>query len=195
MKKAYCYFIIFLSISFLFPITPRLFIHLISIISPATPLAATIEKRDKAATIPGVPGTETIVTIDPGMIYIGDDGGVGLEYKKEFMVGSVGYKNILSLRVAGMVGATNDGDSEDYRNGFYTDKLYINGIYINNLNNYVSQEEDEQFRTILVPLPLQVLHPGNNKLTVVAAGPKDGNHDDFALREIKLLQWYGLRMP
>jgi hypothetical protein len=123
------------------------------------------------------------------MIYIGDDGGIGLEYKKEFIVRSIGYKNILSLQVAGMVGIRNGQDSEDYRNGFYTNTLYINGIYIDNLNNYVFQEEDEQFRTILVPLPLHVLHPGHNKLTVVAAGPKDGNHDDFALREIKLFQW------
>ena len=122
------------------------------------------------------------------MIYIGDDGGVGLVFNKEFTVSSVGNKNILSLEVAGMVGATNDGDSEDYRHGFYTDKLYINGNYIDNLNNYVAREEDEQFRTILVPLLPHVLHPGLNKLMVVAAGPKNGNHDDFALREIKLLQ-------
>jgi hypothetical protein len=88
-----------------------------------------------------------------------------------------------------MVGVMNGKDSEDYRKGFYTDRLYINGTYIDNLNNYVFQEEDEQFRTILVSLPLNVLRPGLNKLTVVAAGPKDGNHDDFALREIKLFQW------
>jgi hypothetical protein len=189
VKKAYCYFIIFLSISFLFPVTPRLLIYLISLFPPLTPLATTGEARGKTAAIPIRAVTERIVTIDPGMTYIGDDGGVGLAFNKEFTVSSVGSKNILSLQVAGMVGATNDGDSSDYRNGFYTDKLYINGNYIDNLNNYVFQEEDEQFRTILVPLPSNVLCPGLNKLKVIAAGPKDGNHDDFAVREIKLLQW------
>lgn len=195
MKKAYCYFIIFLSISFLFPITPRLLIHLISLLPPATPVAAAVETRGKTGAIPVTAVSERIVTIAPGMIYIGDDGGVGLVFNKEFTVSSVGNKNILSLEVAGMVGATNDGDSEDYRHGFYTDKLYINGNYIDNLNNYVAREEDEQFRTILVPLPSHVLHPGLNKLIVVAGGPKNGNHDDFALREIKLLQRYRVGNP
>ncbi|MCJ7663654.1 MAG: hypothetical protein MUO24_05380 [Desulfobacterales bacterium] len=189
MRRVYCYVIIFLAISILLPITPVVFLRLISFFSPANPFAATVAERDETAVIPIGAATKRIVTIDPGMIYIGDDGGSGLEYKKEFMVRSIGYKNILSLQIAGMVGATNDGDSEDYSNGFYTNKLYINGNYIDNLNNYVFQEEDEQFRTILVSLPLNVLRPGNNKLIVVAAGPKDGNHDDFALREIKLLQW------
>jgi len=189
VKKAYCYFIIFLAISILIPVTPVIFLRVISFLSPATPLAATVAEGDKTAAILIRTATERIVTIDPGIIYMGDDGGVGLEYIKEFIVRSVGSKNILSLQVAGMVGATNDGDSEDYRNGFYTDRLYINGIYVNNLNNYFSQEEDKQFRTILISLPSNVLCPGLNKLSVVAAGPKDGNHDDFALREIKLLQW------
>ncbi|OGP52788.1 MAG: hypothetical protein A2Y65_00705 [Deltaproteobacteria bacterium RBG_13_52_11] len=130
-----------------------------------------------------------MVAIDPGMIYIGDDGGVGLVYSKKFTLGSVGSKNILSLQVAGMVAVINDEDSEDYSNGFYANKLYINGNYIDNLNNYVYQEEDEQFRAILVPLPSHVLCPGLNKLSVVATGPKQGNHDDFALRGIKLFQW------
>jgi hypothetical protein len=189
VKKAYCYFIIILAISILIPVTPLLFLRLVSLLSPATPLAATVEARGKTAAIPVRAVTERIVTIDPGMIYIGDDGGVGLVFNKGFTLTSVGRKNILSLQVAGMVGATNDGDSEDYRNGFYTDKLYINGNYIDNLNNYVSQEEDKQFRTILVPLPSNVLCTGLNRLSVIAAGPKDSNHDDFALREIKLLQW------
>jgi hypothetical protein len=189
VKKAYCYFIIFLAISFIFPITPRVFIHLISIFAPATPLAAELGNRDKTAAIANVAGAETIVAIDAGMIYIGDDGGVGLKYKRDFSIRSVGSKNILSLQVAGIVAAHNAKDSEAYRNGFYADTLYINGHYIDNLNNYVDHEEDEQFRTILVPLPSNVLSSGLNKLIVIAAGPKNGNHDDFALRDIKLLQW------
>jgi len=189
VKKAYCYFIMFLAISILIPVTPVIFLRMISFFSPATPLAATVAERDETAAIPIGAATKRIVTIDPGMIYIGDDGGIGLVYKKDFTIRSVGSKNILSLQIAGMVGATNDGDSEDYRNGFYTNTLYINGSYVDNLNNYVYQEEDEQFRPILVSLPLSVLRPGLNKLSVVAAGPKAGNHDDFALREIKLLQW------
>jgi hypothetical protein len=188
VKKAYCYFIIFLAISFLFPLTPRVFIHLISFFAPATPFAAEIGKRDKTAAIANVIGMEKIFAIDQGMIYIGDDGGVGLEYKKEFSLSSVGSKNILSLQVAGIVAAHNAKDSEDYQNGFYADTLYINGNYIDNLNNYVNHEEDEQFRTILVPLPSHVLRPGLNKLIVISAAPKNGNHDDFALRDIKLLQ-------
>ncbi|MBN1255765.1 MAG: hypothetical protein JXA50_10875 [Deltaproteobacteria bacterium] len=132
--------------------------------------------------------TKTII-IDPEMSYIGDDNsGVGLEYQKEFTLGSVGSKNTLSLQVAGMVAVRNDNESTDYRNGFFTNKLYINGNYIDNLNNYVYQEEDRTFRTIQVPLPSHVLRPGINKLIVTAKGPKCGNHDDFALKEIKLLQ-------
>ncbi len=186
VRKFYCYCIFFLSISIIFPLTPQIFFSLVSIFTPDTPLAAEVEKREKTAFMPGA---ERIITIDLGMIYIGDDGGVGLTYNKQFTVKSAGSKNILSLEVAGMVAVKNDEDSEDYRNGFYANKLYINGNYIDNLNNYVYQEEDEQFRTILVPLPSHVLCLGPNKLIVMATGPKDGNHDDFALREIKLLQW------
>jgi hypothetical protein len=189
MRRAYCYCIIFLSLSILFPLTPRVFVHVISIFSPATPLAAEIEKQDGTAAIPSMPRAERMITIDPGMIYVGDDGGVGLEYKKEFTLRSVRSKNVLSLQVAGMVAVMNGKDSEDYRNGFYTNKLYINGNYIDNLNNYCYQEEDEQFRTISVPIPSLVLRPGLNKFSVVATGPKEGNHDDFVLREIKLFQW------
>ena len=189
VRKFYCYCIFFLSISIIFPLTPQIFFSLVSIFTPPAPLAAEVEKQEKTAAIPAVAEAERIVTIDPGMIYIGDDGGVGLVYSKQFTVRSVGSKNILSVQVAGMVAVKNDEDSEDYRNGFYTNKLYINSQYIDNLNNYVYQEEDEQFRTILVPLPSHVLYPGPNKLIVMATGPKSGNHDDFALREIKLLQW------
>jgi hypothetical protein len=140
-----------------------------------------------SAAIPSVAEAESSVTIDPGTIYIGDDGGVGLVYEKEFMVKSVKSTNTLSLHVAGMVGAHNDNDSEDYKNGFYTNTLYINGHYIDNLNNYVFQEEDRTFRPILVPLPADTLRPGLNKLVVIAKGPKGGNHDDFVLKEIKLI--------
>jgi hypothetical protein len=177
VRRAYCYCIIFLSLSILFPLTP------------ATPLAAEIEKQDGTAAIPSMPRAERMITIDPGMIYVGDDGGVGLEYKKEFTLRFVGSKNVLSLQVAGMVAVMNGKDSEDYHNGFYTNKLYINGNYIDNLNNYCSQEEDQQFRTISVPIPSLALRPGLNKFSVVATGSKDGNHDDFVLREIKLFQW------
>jgi hypothetical protein len=122
------------------------------------------------------------------MTYIGDDKGGNLEYNKEFTLRSVGSKNTLSLQVAGMVAAHNDNESIDYHNGFFTNKLYINGNYIDNLNNYVYQEEDRTFRTILVPLPAHVLRPGLNELAVMSEGPKCGNHDDFALKEIKLFQ-------
>ena len=189
MRTVYCYCIIFLSISCLFPVTPQICNHLISFFAPATPMAAELEKGDKIAAIPIAVGAERIITIDPGMICIGDDRGGGLVYSKQFAVRAVGNKNILSLQVAGMVAVRNDDDSQDYQVGFYADKLYVNGTYIENLNKYVSQEEDQQFRTIFVPLPSPVLLPGPNKLTVMATGPKGGNHDDFALREIKLLQW------
>jgi hypothetical protein len=189
MRKVYCYCIIFLSISCLFPVTPRICNHLLSIFAPATPLAAELVTSDETAAIPIAAGAGRVVTIDPDMIYIGDDGGGGLVYNKQFTVRAVGSKNILSLQVAGMVAARNDNDSQDYQAGFYADKLYVNGTYIDNLNNYVSQEEDQQFRTILVSLPSPVLLPGPNKLTVMATGPKGGNYDDFAVREIKLLQW------
>lgn len=190
MRKVYCYCIIFLSISCLFPLTPRICNHLLSIFAPATPLAAEIGTRDETVGIPpGTTRTERIVTIDPDMIYIGDDGGGGLVYNKQFTVRTVGNKNILSLQVAGIVAVRNDNDSQDYQAGFYADKLYVNGMYIENLNNYVFQEEDQQFRTILVAIPVPVLLPGANKLTVMATGPKGGNYDDFAVREIKLLQW------
>jgi hypothetical protein len=191
VRTAYCYCIIFLSISCLFPVTPRICNHLIANLAPATPFAAEMGRGDETAAITSTEGAERerIVTVDPGMTYIGDDIGVGVVYNKQFTVRAVGSKNILSLQVAGMVGARNDNDSQDYRHGFYTNKLFLNGNYIDNINNYVSQEEDEQFRTILVPLPAASLLPGSNKLTVMATGPKDGNHDDFAVREIKLLQW------
>jgi hypothetical protein len=189
MKKVYCYFIIFLSVSFLFPVTPQIFIRLLSILAPPTPLAAEVGKRDILATLPGLAGAENIVTIDPEMAYIGDDGGVGLVYEKEFTLRSVGSRNILSLRVAGMVAVRNHNASEDYSNGFYTNKLYINGHYIDNLNNYCFHEEDRTFRNIVVPLASDILHPGRNKLIVMAKGPKGGNHDDFAVSEIKLYQW------
>jgi len=87
-----------------------------------------------------------------------------------------------------MVAAHNDNESVDYHNGFFTNKLYINGNYIDNLNNYVYQEEDRTFRTILVPLPSHALRSGINKVMITAECPKCGNHDDFALKEIKLLQ-------
>ena len=123
------------------------------------------------------------------MIYRGNDGRVGREYKKEFTSRSVESKKVLSLQVAGLVAVMNGKDSEDYRNGFYSNKLYINGNYIDNLNNYCYQEEDEQFRTISVPIVSLVLRPGLNNFSVVATGPTDGNHNDFVLREIKLFQW------
>jgi hypothetical protein len=188
MRRIVSYCIIIFAITSLYPATPRLFFRLISNLSPATPWATESEKRDQTALMPSVSGAERSVTIDPGTIYIGDDGGVGLVYQKEFTLGSVGMENALSLRVAGMVGARNDNESEDYNDGFYTNKLYINGHYIDNLNNYCFQEEDGTFRTIFVPLPSNILRPGLNKLIVVAKGPKGGNHDDFALKEIKLLQ-------
>ena len=182
MKKGFSYCIIILLILGLFPATPRLFFSLISNISQATPQS---EQYKKISSVEEM--TKTII-IDPDMSYIGDDRGVGLEYQKEFTLGSVGSKNTLSLQVAGMVGVRNDNESADYRNGFFTNKLYINGNYIDNLNNYVYQEEDRTFRTIQVPLPSHVLRPGINKIIVTAKGPKCGNHDDFALKEIKLLQ-------
>jgi len=191
VRRVYCYFIIFLAISLLFPVTPRVFFSVISILYATSPLPLTapVEKQDQPVTIPSAAGAESTVPIDAGIIYMGDDGGVGLVYTKEFIIRSVGSNNILSLNVAGMVAVSNDDDSADYRKGFYTNKLYINGNYIDNLNNYIYQEEDKTFRTILVPLPSHVLLPGVNKLVVAAIGPKGGNHDDFALREIKLLQW------
>jgi hypothetical protein len=189
MRKAFCYGIIILAISSFFPSTPLTFFRLISSLFPINPSqTAEVEKRYKSAAIPSVAETERSVTIDPGIIYIGDDGGVGLVYEKEFIVKSVESKNTLSLRVAGMVGVRNDNESEDYNNGFYTNKLYINGHYIDNLNNYVYQEEDRTFRPIFVPLPADILRPGRNMLVVMAKGPKGGNHDDFALQEIKLVQ-------
>ena len=189
MRTFYCYCIIFLSISCLLPVTPRICNQLLSIFAPATPLAAELGTRDETAVIPGTAGAERVVTIDPDMIYIGDDGGVGLVYNKQFTVRVMGNKNVLSLQVAGMVAARNDNDSQDYQAGFYADKLYVNGTYIENLNAYVSQEEGKEFKTILVSLPPSILLPGSNKLTVMATGPKGGNHDDFAVRELKLLQW------
>jgi hypothetical protein len=189
MRRFFSYCIITLAITSFFPATPRLFFRLISSLSPATtPQATERQERDVAVRMPSVSGTERCVVIDPGTIYIGDDGGVGLVYKKEFMLRSVEDKNTLSLRVAGMVGVRNDNESEDYNNGFFTNKLYINGHYIDNLNNYCYQEEDKTFRTIFVPLPSNILRLGSNQLIVVAKGPKGGNHDDFALQAIKLVQ-------
>jgi hypothetical protein len=185
MKKGYSYCIIFLLISALFPVTPRLFFRLISNLSQTT---SQTEQCDKTTSLYSVEGTTKTIIIDPEMSYIGDNKGVGLEYYKEFTLESVGSKNTLSLRVAGMVAVRNDNESEDYHNGFYTNKLYVNGNYVDNLNNYIYQEEDRTFRTIMIPLPSHVLRPGHNKLIVIAKGPKGGNHDDFALKEIKLLQ-------
>lgn len=187
MRRFFSYGIIILAITSFFPATHRLFFRLLSDIPLVTHPTAEREKRDRTTTMPGMPG-EGCVTIDPGTIYIGDDGGVGLVYEKEFTLTSVKRKHTLSLRVAGMVGARNDNDSEDYNNGFFTNKLYINEHYIDNLNNYCFQEEDRTFRTILVPLPSDILHPGRNKLVVMAKGPKGGNHDDFAIQSIKLIQ-------
>ena len=189
MRKIFCYLIIFLALSSLVPATPHAFVFLISSIFPVTPRAVEVEKRDETATLTSVAEAERSVTIDQGTIYIGDDGGVGLVYEKEFTLRSVASTNTLSLRVAGMVAVRNDNESEDYKNGFYTNKLYINGHYIDNLNNYVYQEEDRTFRTVLVPLSSDILRPGLNKLVVMAKGPKGGNHDDFALQAIKLVQW------
>jgi hypothetical protein len=188
VRKVYCYCIIFLSVSFLFPITPRICNFVISIFTNAIPPTATTQ-GDVLAAIPAGPDAGRIVSIEPGMVYMGDDGGVGLEYTRHFAVSAIGSKNSLSLQVAGIVGAQNDNDSEDYQHGFYADKLYINGNYVDNLNNYCFQEEDRQFRTITVSLPSGVLHPGLNKIAIIATAPKNGNHDDFALREIKLQQW------
>ena len=187
MQRFFSYCIIILAITSFFPPTHRLFFHLISNSSPSAPPAVESEQGDTTVWLPTVLGTERCITIDPGTIYIGDDGGVGLVYQKEFTLESVGSENTLSLRVAGMVGARNDNESDDYENGFYTNKLYINGHYIDNLNDYVFQEEDRTFRPILVPLPSDILRPGRNKLVVMAKGPKGGNHDDFALQEIKLV--------
>ena len=183
MRRFFGYCIIILAITSFFPATPRLFIRLISNFPPT----ANFEQREAAATTSNVSGGERCDTIDPGIIYIGDDGGVGLVYEKEFTLTSVERKHALSLRVAGMVAVRNDNDSEDYNNGFYTNKLYINGHYIDNLNNYCFHEEDRTFRTILVTLPPDILRPGLNKLVVMAKGPKGGNHDDFALQAIKLV--------
>ena len=187
MQRFFSYFIIILAITSFFPPTHRLFFRLLSNHSSSTPPAIECEQEEIIDRMPTVSGAQRCVTIDPGTIYMGDDGGVGLVYQKEFTLGSIGTENTLSLRVAGMVGARNDNESEDYENGFYTNKLYINGHYIDNLNNYCFQEEDRTFRPILVPLPSDVLRPGRNKLVVIAKGPKGGNHDDFALREIKLI--------
>ena len=189
MRNIFCYVIILLALSSLVPATPQAFFFVISSIFPITPWAAEVEKRDETDLLTSVAEAERSVIIDPGTIYIGDDGGVGLVYEKEFMVRSVESTNTLSLRVAGMVAVRNDNESEDYNNGFYTNKLYINGRYIDNLNNYVYQEEDRTFRTIFVPLPADILRLGRNKLVVMAKGPKGGNHDDFALQAIKLVQW------
>jgi len=190
VRRVYCYFIIFVAIVILFPFTPRVVFGLISILSGTDPhpLTARVEKQGQTAALANVAGAERIVAIDSRLTYIGDDKGGTLEYNKEFTLQSVGSKNTLSLRVAGMVAVCNDNESVDYRNGFFTNKLYVNGNYIDNLNNYVHQEEDRTFRTILVPLPSHALHPGINKLLIVAQGPKCGNHDDFAFKEIKLFQ-------
>jgi hypothetical protein len=187
MRRYFSYGIIILAITSFFPATHRLFFRLIANIPFATHSAVESEKRNMAASMPSVSETKRCDTIDPGTIYIGDDGGVGLVYAKEFTLTSVEPKHTLSLRVAGMVGARNDNESEDYNNGFFNNKLYINEHYIDNLNNYCFQEEDRTFRTILVPLPSDILRPGRNKLVVMAKGPKGGNHDDFALQSIKLI--------
>jgi hypothetical protein len=187
MRRFISYGIIILAITSFFPATHRLFFRLISNISLITPLAVETENRDMTATSPSVAGTERCVIIDPRTIYIGDDGGVGLVYEKEFTLTSVECKHTLSLRVAGMVGVCNDNESEDYNNGYFTNKLYINEHYIDNLNNYCFQEEDRTFRPILVPLPSDILRPGRNKLVIMARGPKGGNHDDFAIQNIELV--------
>jgi hypothetical protein len=183
MRRGFSYCIIMLLILCFFPATPRLFFRLISNISQATPQT---EQYDRD--LSSVEETAKTIIIDPEMSYIGDDRGGCLEYHKEFTLGSVGSKNTLSLLVAGMVASRNDNESVDYSNGFFTNKLYVNGNYIDNLNNYVYQEEDRTFRTIVIPIPSHVLRPGLNKLIVIAKGPKNGNHDDFAFKEIKLLQ-------
>jgi hypothetical protein len=185
VRKIYCYGIIFLSVSFIFPITPHICNFAISIFGNAIPSAA---QGDALALVPTGLDAGSVITIEPGMVIIGDDRGDGLVYTKQFTLSTIESKNCISLQVAGIVGAQNDDESQDYRNGFYVDKLYINGNYIDNLNNYCFQEEDEQFRTITVSLPSGVLHLGSNKLTIVSAGPKEGNHDDFAIRQLKLLQ-------
>jgi hypothetical protein len=183
MRRLFSYCIIILAITSFFPATPRLFFRLIQNFPPK----ANIEQRDATVATSNVSGGERCITIDPGTIYIGDDGGVGLVYEKEFTLTSVERKHALSLRVAGLVAMRNDNDSEDYKHGFYVNKLYINERYIDNLNNYCEQEEDRTFRPILVPIPPDVLRSGRNKLVVMAKGPKRGNHDDFALQEIKLI--------
>ena len=191
VPRIYRYVIVFLAIVILFPFTPRVVFGLISILSGAEPLPLTAKlvKQNQTDAIPSAAGAERIVAIDPQMTYLGDDKGGNLEYSKEFILKSVGSKNTLSLRVAGMVAVCNDNESVDYHNGFFVNKLYINGHYIDNLNNYVYQEEDRTFRTILVPLPSNALRLGINTLMITAQGPKCGNHDDFALCEIKLFQW------
>ena len=190
VPKLYRYVIVFLAIVILFPFTPRVVFGLISILSGAEPFPLTVRvvKQNQTVVIPGISGAERIVAIDPRMTYIGDDKGGNLEYNKEFSLQSVGSKNTLSLGVAGMVAVCNDNESADYHNGFFINKLYINGHYIDNLNNYVYQEEDRTFRTIRVPLPSHALRPGINRLMITAECPKCGNHDDFAFKEIKLFQ-------
>jgi hypothetical protein len=187
MRRFFSYSIIIIAITCFSPATSRLFFRLIADLPPTTPPATESKQRDTTAGMPNGSEAERCVTIDPRTIYIGDDGGVGLVYEKEFTLESGGSQQILSLGVAGMVAVRNDNESEDYSNGYYTNKLYINGHYIDNLNNYCYHEEDRTFRTILVPLPPDILRPGRNKLVVIAKGPKGGNHDDFAIQEIKLV--------
>lgn len=190
MPRIYHYVVVFLAIVILFPVTPRVVFGLISILSGAEPfpLTARVVQQNQTAAIPSISEAERTVAIDSRMTYIGDDKGGNLEYNKEFSLQSVGSKNTLSLGVAGMVAVCNDNESADYHNGFFINKLYINGHYIDNLNNYVYQEEDRTFRTIRVSIPSHALRPGINKLMITAECPKRGNHDDFVLKEIKLLQ-------
>jgi hypothetical protein len=188
MQRFLSYCIIILALTSFFPPTHRLFFRFISNYFPSTPTVTEGNKEDVTTRMPTALGAGRCVTVDPRMTYIGDDRGGNLEYNKEFTLRSVGTINTLALQVAGMVGARNDNESVDYHNGFYTNRLYINGHFIDNLNNYCFQEEDKTFRPIRIHLPSHTLRPGINTLMIVAQGPKFGNHDDFALKEIKLLQ-------
>jgi len=92
----------------------------------------------------------------------------------------------LRLEAAGVVGSKNDNESHLYQQGFYQDRIHINGRHVTNINEYVHQEETEHFLSLKIAVRPGFIKQGTNTLTISSTRPYEGQHDDFDVRYVRL---------
>lgn len=114
-----------------------------------------------------------------------------LSYTKTFQVFSELKRQQVRLALT-VVNVLPEGAKEE---DVYNDLVYINGIYIGKLNDHIEgTEQDYNQQQVELIFSSDLIHKGENTLTVTSGANLEGtNYDDFVIESIYMEQYGGLR--